>query len=108
MNRWTTLLLLVGCAPGRGFLPLLDADGARVGVYDPSIGSIEVGLDGDTIEVPSGTQADLVGGIAAIDEALTPGDLLVIHSDGATEALTVGDAEGADDGRYGSCFDFNN
>ncbi|MEQ1567501.1 MAG: hypothetical protein ABMA64_17805 [Myxococcota bacterium] len=105
--RWMTMFLTLGAAACSDpeLLPLLDRDGAMVGSYDPATGSVEVGLDGDAVEVPSGEQADLVDGVAALDEALAPGDAVtVLDANGApTEALTVGGAETAIDGRYGSC-----
>ncbi|MEQ1567499.1 MAG: hypothetical protein ABMA64_17795 [Myxococcota bacterium] len=103
MNRWMPILFLVGCATEGDLLPLLDGDGTMVGVYDPSIGSIEVGLDGDAVESPDGSLVDLVEGAATLDEELAPGDAVIVLDGARATPLTVGDADASQDGRFGAC-----
>ncbi|MEQ1500988.1 MAG: hypothetical protein ABMB14_02100 [Myxococcota bacterium] len=106
-------LAATGCAQD-ALLPLVDADGALAGTYDPATGKLSIPSDADAVRA-QGEEVELVDGAGVVDWVLAPGDELeVVSPDGTSETVEIGDPaliDGMDDedagSRYGSCLPRN-
>ncbi|MEQ1566791.1 MAG: hypothetical protein ABMA64_14210 [Myxococcota bacterium] len=86
MSRFIGFVLFSGCGSAE-LLPLIDADGALAGTYDPAGSSLSVDFDAASAELSTGEVAQLDAG-AAFVEGLSPGDQVALF-DAAGEPVAV-------------------
>ncbi|MEQ1566790.1 MAG: hypothetical protein ABMA64_14205 [Myxococcota bacterium] len=106
MSRFVWFTLLAGCGASE-LLPLVDADGALAGTYDPAAAALAVDSDAAAAELSTGERVDLDAGAADGVRELSPGDeVALLDADGRTvEVLVVSEPDASFDAesRYANC-----